>query len=212
MDDPLPRRPVKGASQVVVIENADIGNADGLPQSLLVLKQGCFHPLPPGNVQHRAVHAARLAGIAVVELASGEDPMLTSVRPDDAKLLTKGATGIARRVQGTIQFGQIVRMETSFKGGICPIETSRLEAEHPFVMPVPDDLTALRIPIERTQRRGVDGRFQAVFTGGERSLRLAPAPLAIEMLQAKCHVERHFPEQVNLSGTERAGFAGVDGE
>ncbi len=212
VDHPHFRRPVKGVGDVVVVENTDMGNADRLPQPLFAFAQGCFHALPLGDIRHRAVHPIWLARLAVEEPAPAKDPMLASVRPDDAELVRKDATRVARRVHITIYLGQIVRTDVFCKGLICPSETSGLITEHAFGLSVTDDLSRLEVPIERTQCRGLHCQLQAAFTGGERRLRLAPPLHTIKVLQAECHVERDLLQQLHLIGTERARLESVNAE
>ena len=205
-------RPVERLCRLVMIENANIRHAGGLPQPLLTVMQRYFRPLPLGDLQQDAVRPVRLAGIRVVPLALSNEPMLAAVRPAHPEFVVKGAVGSTRLVRRADHSRQILRVDAGRKTIESSIETSGREPEQPFMMGVPTESPMDEIPLECTQLRGAHRELQALLARRKRLLRFAPPFFGGQILQAKSNVEGDLLQQLHKIGTECVLLERIDGE
>ncbi len=91
VDFPVAWGRINGVGEVIVVENADVGDANRLLEPGLAFAQGRLHALPLRDIQHDAVLPVRTAGVGVKETALAENPVLASIRPTNAHLLRENS-------------------------------------------------------------------------------------------------------------------------
>src|SRR5215472_5806766 len=103
-------------------------------------------------------------------------------------------------------------MDTVFEAGEGPVESPSFEAEQPFEMPAPNNLSGAQIPLEGANTPSVHGKLQPPFVRRQRRRRRASLVFSIEVFQPESQIARDALKQLRFFWTKETALARIHGK